>query len=579
MPDTEGPAPAPEQEMQQEVPGIVGVGGELTDFYAEQQLIGTLITDPEAFAAIEDHVFEEDFWDRNHRHIFAACASAHREGYAISMKEIVGALGGAGDRVLFADGTTVAKYVAKLIADRDPGLRLDDLARCINELADRRAAELEDMATTPPDPESRFGAIRFRDLDAPAREHDYLIKGVLTRFERSLLVGPSGSGKSFVAADLAMDVAMGTAFLGRRVRQGLVLYQAGEGSLGLKKRLRAVRKERGIPAEKNIPFVLMTSPVDLYANDADTVAFIKEARAWAEVYKVETKLDLELIVIDTLSAATPGANENASEDVSKILARLALIAKHCNCHVMLVHHMNAAGSRPRGHTSLFANIENAIEVNMTDRTCVGFADDGHEIVRKVRVARVTKQKDDADALEWEFALKQVVLGKDMDGDPITSCVVVGVKDDGEVTVAGAGAASKKEGGPGGFKLSKQEGLFFECVLEATAEHGIAPPPPLGLPSSITRVVDYEHVKAFMARKMLREDDNTEDGKKRHRERVKSALKRAREALTSFKIVGVDSPYIWHTGKHVRGFAQTQPARQDLFNDRGPADDADLGEFA
>lgn len=104
-----------------------------------------------------------------------------------------------------------------------------------------------------------------------------------------------------------------------------------------------------------------------------------------------------------------------------------------------------------------------------------------------------------------------------------------------------------------FKLAPLERLFFECVLEALAEHGIAPRAPLGLPQSIARVVDYEHVKAFMARKMLREDDNTDEGKKRHRERVKSALKRARETLTNFKVIGVENPYVWHTGKAVHGF--------------------------
>lgn len=107
--------------------------------------------------------------------------------------------------------------------------------------------------------------------------------------------------------------------------------------------------------------------------------------------------------------------------------------------------------------------------------------------------------------------------------------------------------------PTAFALTPYERLFFECVLEAIAEHGIAPPLALGLPSSIGRVVDYDHVKAFMARKMLREDDNTDEGKKRHRERVKSALKRARENLTAFKVVGVDNPFIWWTGKAVRGF--------------------------
>jgi hypothetical protein len=425
---------------------------------------------------------------------------------------------------------------------------------------------------------SRLGAVRFRDLDLPGPEHDYLIKGILTRGERSLLVGPSGAGKSFVATDLSWCVATGSEFLGRRVRRGLVVYQAGEGARGLKKRLRAIRKEKAVDPNQNVPFVLLTSPVDLYASDADTQALIKEIDQWSSLYRAEENVPLELVVIDTLSAATPGANENASEDMSKILTRCALIAKHCNCHVMLVHHLNAAGSKPRGHSSLFANIENAIEVAITERTVTVERADGSTFQRPVHSAKVTKQKDDESGTAWDFALKRVVLGKDMDGDDISSCVVVGTKDDGEVTVAGAERTSGE--GKGGFKLTKQEGMFFECVLDALAEHGINPPPPLQLPESIGKVVDYEHVKAMMTRRMLREDDNTEDGRKRHRERLKSALRRARETLTKYKIVGTDSPYIWHTGKPVRGFEQTQPRRRDLVTRaEAPADDTDLGEFA
>jgi hypothetical protein len=436
-------------------------------------------------------------------------------------------------------------------------------------------AEAEGSYVEPPT--SKFGAVRWCDLDTPGPEHEWLIKGVLTRGERSLCAGPSMSGKSFAITDMALSVARGVPYLGRKVRRGLVVYQAGEGGRGLKKRLRAYRQHHEVQPDEDLPFVLLTSPVDLYANDADTSALIKEIDGWAAVYKQSHGLDLELVVIDTLSAATPGANENASEDMSKVLARCARLAAKLRCHVMLVHHLNAAGSKPRGHSSLFANIENAIEIVPTEKTVSGgYRADGSEIHRKVRSARITKQKDGEDGLAWEFTLKQVVLGKDLDGDPITSCVIVGVDADAEVSAAsqkGENAAKKRDG----FRLSTQETLFFQCVLDALSEHGVAPPAGLQLPASVGKVVDYEHVKTAMARKMLREEDNTDEGKKRHRERVKQALKRARETLTQYQVVGADSPYLWHTGKPVQGFPQTYPRKQDtLFRPEqkplGPAGD-------
>jgi hypothetical protein len=49
-------------------------------------------------------------------------------------------------------------------------LRVVDLAGEIFEAFDRRSKETEDMLAAPPEPESKFGAVRFRDLDLPGPE-------------------------------------------------------------------------------------------------------------------------------------------------------------------------------------------------------------------------------------------------------------------------------------------------------------------------------------------------------------------------------------------------------------------------
>jgi hypothetical protein len=318
-----------------------------------------------------------------------------------------------------------------------------------------------------------------------------------------------------------------------------------------------------------LPFVLLTGALDLHTSDNDTIALIKEIEGWALLYEKTHGVRLELVVIDTLAAATPGANENASEDMSRVLARCARISSQCRCHVMLVHHMNAAGSKPRGHSSLFANIDNAIEITMSDRTeSGGYRADGSEIRRKVRTAKLTKQKDGECDLSWDFTLKQVVLGRDMDGEPITSCVAVPVH--GEADVAVAGKHSEQTSGPKAFRLTNQEGLIFRCILDAINEFGEAAPRHLQLPASVSRVVSYEHVKSLLKRRMPLEEDDTEEGRKRHQDKLRTALKRARETLTKFQVIGVDNPYVWHTGKPVHGFPQT------YAKDRKPKDTEPLG---
>ena len=59
------------------------------------------------------------------------------------------------------------------------------------------------------------------------------------------LYGDSNTGKSFVALDLAFSVATGCQWHGEAVRQGGVLYFAGEGERGLSRRARAWEIARG----------------------------------------------------------------------------------------------------------------------------------------------------------------------------------------------------------------------------------------------------------------------------------------------------------------------------------------------
>jgi len=115
------------------------------------------------------------------------------------------------------------------------------------------------------------------------------------------------------------------------------------------------------------------------------------------------------------------------------------------------------------------------------------------------------------------------------------------------------ASDGDSGRPRGYHLSKQETLFFECVVDALYEHGIKPPKGYRIPKDVRRVVDYDHIRLLMAARLPNDFDDTPEGKEKHRNRLKMVLRRNREALLNFKIIGVSNPYIWHTGRHVRGF--------------------------
>jgi hypothetical protein len=410
-------------------------------------------------------------------------------------------------------------------------------------------AEFE-VAHPPPQKEfrSHFGAISLSDLDRPGPEYEHLIKGILTRGETSMLVGPSGSGKSFLATDMSLSIARGIDFMrvqmtGQtvrpKVRRGGVVYIAGEGARGLKKRLRAYRQAHGVAQDRQ-PFVLLTLPVDLHGSDDHTSLLIEEVQHHSAAFEAEFAIPVELIVIDTLSASSPGANENASDDVSRILGRCHRLSNVTSAAVMLVHHMNASGQRERGHSSLRANVDSVIEVSRHEslRDAEG---------RSVRLAKITKQKDGEDGVSWRFVLRQIVLGRDADNDVISSCICVPAAD-GDVP---GGEAAFEFRGP-------NARLIFESLLAAFRTHGMTPLVGMQIPEG-AKVVKLEHWREEFQR---RAPFDEKDDEKRRNDRVRKAMERAVTDFQNWKLIGFNNPWVWLTGRPVRGFRTPSSALED-----------------
>jgi hypothetical protein len=388
-------------------------------------------------------------------------------------------------------------------------------------------------------PVSKFGAIPFSDLDRPGIEHEYLIDDALTRYEVSVIYGESGSGKSFEAIDIGMAIARGIKFNGKDVRRGGVIYQAGEGGIGVKLRLRAYRQTYMDSAE-HVDFVLIPARVDLFADSGDqdietsrgTDALIAEIKAWAETFSTP----LELVVIDTLATATPGANENASTDMSVVLRNLERIRDECRTAVMMVHHKPRNGNNPRGHSSLFANVDNAIELEITPRQDIQERTDGNAIVRQIHRATVQKNKDGERGHGWDFILKQVVLGQRPNGKPLTS-----------VVCAQPGGASPENDEQR--RLTDQQVVAMQALIRALEKFGEEPPVALKLPRSIKVVVRMRHWRdEFAAMSMIMDEDP-----KKKAAAIRQALKRSGERFMAMKWIGRVEPYVWLTGKPVPGF--------------------------
>ncbi len=120
---------------------------------------------------------------------------------------------------------------------------------------------------------------------------------------------------------------------------------------------------------------------------------------------------VKMIVIDTLSRAMSGANENSPEDMTKFIGNCDQLRELTGAHVATVHHSGkdkAAGAR--GHSSLRAATDTEIELDYNEET-------------GLRTAKATKQRDLETGAIFNFKLKVIELGQDDDGDAVTTCVI------------------------------------------------------------------------------------------------------------------------------------------------------------
>ena len=267
-----------------------------------------------------------------------------------------------------------------------------------NDLAQRDGhdvlAALLEAATEPPKPEPRYKLLTAADLrDLPPLP--WRVRGVLPAVGLAALYGPSASGKSFLAFDLAAAIAEGCPWFGCRVVTAPVVYAALEGESGFKLRAQAWEQSRGRALPDGLRLMLqpfkLTEPEDV----ADLAAVVPAGA---------------VVVLDTLNRAAPTADENASKDMGEVLEAAKLLQMLTAGLVLLVHHTGKDSTRGlRGHSSLFAAMDAAIEVSR----------DGDR-----REWKVAKSKDGQDGEAHPFRLHVEVLGTEPSGDEITSCVVM-----------------------------------------------------------------------------------------------------------------------------------------------------------
>ena len=266
------------------------------------------------------------------------------------------------------------------------------------------------------------------------------VEGLLTEGGMSVTYGESNCGKTFFMTDLALHVAIGIKWNGRTTEAGGVIYCALEGSHGISNRVAAFRKHYNLDGEE-IPFAIIPVSINLLNPEADTERLIDAIRRAME----QMKAPVRLVVLDTLSRALAGGNENAPDDMGSLVTNIDRIRQATGVHINAVHHSGKDTAKgARGHSLLRAATDTEIEITKAGKDSPS-------------VASVKKQRDLEIEGEWIFKLQTIELGRNRRDKPVTSCIVV--------------AADPEEAKPQGPKANKWEAIAMENIKELVSRYG------------------------------------------------------------------------------------------------------------
>lgn len=261
-------------------------------------------------------------------------------------------------------------------------------------------ASTSTLGVTPPDYDGKFPLRRAGDI-ARLPAGKWWIKGLIPKAQIGAIFGASGSGKSFLALDFMAHLSMGTPWRGRTVVKARGLYVAAEGGTGVGKRIKAWAQHNKVDAD-DLSISVLTVPPNIMLKD-DIEELTRSVMAAG---------GFDYVVLDTYAQVTPGANENAAEDMGKALAHCRALSEATGgMMVILVHHSGKDASRGvRGWSGINAALDFAVETTRDEDS-------------EYREMKVTKMKDGEDGLKFGFKLTTVTVGIDDDLEEITSCVI------------------------------------------------------------------------------------------------------------------------------------------------------------
>lgn len=277
-------------------------------------------------------------------------------------------------------------HVAESIRLKHPGLKIiivadNDQGEVGKNYADQAAAKTGASVIMPPEKgdvnDFRINGGNVSELLTPPEVKPWLesieswfdnpapikwdVQGWIKEKSVSIVFGPSGIGKSFFVIDLAMHmVTKKEKWHGYHIKTGPIVYLAGEGHDGIKKRVVLWGQENQCRSGKMF--------VSRHSTDLD-----EEAQLQSAIYHIsQLEEPPRMIVIDTLARFMSG-DENSTKDAGAFVKACEKLQLAFNCTVLIVHHTGVskeAQGRSRGSSAFKGAVDSEVWVRYEDEKLI-----------------------------------------------------------------------------------------------------------------------------------------------------------------------------------------------------------------